>query len=157
MAKQKPKSKKKTAKAKSALALAAAMPGPTILGAPRMEVVDYIGWGNMIKEWSRKPATAPKTLQELKDQCQQAGVGLTVPNYITKLQVVVQADDTFVLRLPPATRIAETEVALQQGGLYPIPGFYNNRYGAILNIPQTQQKLDFHAQRIGDYIIRLTA
>jgi hypothetical protein len=157
MAKQKSTTKKKTGKAKSALALGTAMPGPTILDAPRMEVVDYIGWGNLIKGWSRNPATAPKDLQGLIDQCEEAGVGLTLPSYITKLQLVVQADDTFVLRLPPANRIAETETALQQGGLYPIPSFYNNRYGVILNIPQLQDKLNFHAQRIGDYIIRLTA
>src|SRR5579862_3504629 len=117
MVDQKPKTEEQTGKAESALALGTAMPGPTKLDAPRMEVVDYIGWGNLIKGWSRKPATAPKDLQDLIDQCEKAGVGLSMPNYITKLQVVVQADDTFVLRLPPATKIAETETALQQGGL----------------------------------------
>lgn len=157
MANEETKANEKTADAEPALALGSAMPGPTILDEARMEVVDYIGWGNLIKGWSRNPATAPTTLQGLVDQCEKAGVGLSLPSYITKLQLVVQADDTFILRLPPANRIAETETALKQGGLYPIPGFYNNRYGVILNIPEHQDKLDFHAQRIGDYIIRLTA
>jgi hypothetical protein len=143
-------------KAKSALQLGKKMPGMTILEIPRMEVVDYIRWGNLIKAWARDPGSAPQTLQNLMDQCSAAGVGLTVPAHVTKLQVIVQADDTFVLRLPPAKKISESEDALQRGGLYPIPRFYNDRYGAILNIAQ-DQKLDFHAQRIGDYTIRLTA
>jgi hypothetical protein len=155
MAKDKGKYKK-TGRAKSALPLGPAMPGMTIFDIPRMDVDDYIGWGNLIKGWSSDPTTAPKDLQDLINQCETAGVGLTVPPYVTKLQVIVQAEDTFVLRLPPWKKIKESEDALARGGLYPIPRFYNERYGFTLNIPQNQ-KLDFHAQRIGDYIIRLTA
>lgn len=155
MAKDKGK-RKKTGKAKPALRLGKAMPGMALFDIPRMDVVDYIAWGNLIKSWSRDPTSAPKDLQDLMDQCQTAGVGLMVPPYVTKLQVIVQKEDTFVLRLPPWPKIKESEDAMAGGGLYPIPRFYNDRYGAILNIPQ-DQKLDFHAQRIGDYIIRLTA
>lgn len=150
------KQKRMTGKAKRALPLGKAMPGRTIIDPTRMEVVDYVGWGNMIKGWSRNPATAPKTLQELKDQCQQAGVGLTVPSHITTMRVIEQAENEFILRLPPAINIKESEDALRQGGLYPVPSFYNDRYGVILNIPSVKEKLDFHAQRIGDYIIRKT-
>lgn len=157
MAKQKAKAKKKTVKAKSALALGAAMPGPALPDAPRMEVVDYIKWGNLIKKWSRNTATAPKNLQDFVTQCAKAGVGLSMPSSVTKIQVIIQKDNEFILRIPPANAIKETEDALKAGGLYPIPRFYEQRFGSILNIQGFQQKLDFHAQRIGDYIIRKTA
>ena len=155
MAKQKPKTKKKSGKAKlAALPLGKMMPGLTTMDVPRMDVVDYVGWGNLIKGWSRNPATAPKDLQDLIDQCKD--VGLTVPSYVTKLQVIVQTEDTFILRLPPWKKIEESEKKLAQGGLYPIPRFYNDAYGVTLNIAD-KEKLNFHARRIGDYIIRLTA
>lgn len=153
---QKTTKKGKTAKAKSALPLGPAMPGPAMPQSPRMDVVDYIKWGNLIKSWSRKPKTAPKNLQDFKDQCQKAGVGLSMPDSVTAIQVIVQKDNEFILRIPPAKAIKETEDALKAGGLYPIPNFYNQRFGSILQIKGKKENLDFHAQRIGDYIIRKT-
>src|SRR5262249_32913075 len=135
MAKSTSKTKKR-GKAKSALRLGKMMPGRTIMDVPRMEVVDYVGWGKLIKGWSKNPSTAPTDLQDLISQCAHAGVGLTVPSYVTKLQVIVQDEDTFVLRLPPWPKIKESEDKLKAGGLYPIPHFYNDRYGVILDIPQ---------------------
>jgi hypothetical protein len=176
MAKRKSTTKKtkKIGKAKSALPLRKT-PTMTVFDIPRMDVGNYVAWGNLIKSWSRDPTTAPWAdgrttvlpngdLQKLKDQCAAAGVGLTVPPYVTKVLVIEQDEDTFVLRLPPAKKIKESEDVLGRGGLYPIPQFYNDAYSKSLNIPNVtlgveplQAKLDFHAQRIGDYIIRLTA
>lgn len=144
-------------KADAGLALGKAMPGPAALEESRMEVVDYVKWGNLIKKWSRNPETAPKDLQDFAFQCSQAGVGLSMPPSITEIKVIVQKDNEFVLRLPPPNAIKATEEALKAGGLYPIPHFYNQRFGAILNVDTEKEKMDFHAQRIGDYIIRKTA
>ncbi|WP_428675110.1 hypothetical protein [Reyranella sp.] len=157
MPKQEPTTKGETAKAEPALALGPAMPGPAMPQSPRMDVVDYIKWGNLIKSWSRNPESVPKDIQDFKDQCQAAGVGLSMPNSFTEMRVILQKDNEFILRIPPANAIKETEVALEAGGLYPVPNFYNQRFGSILNIQGKKESLDFHAQRIGDYIIRLTA
>jgi len=156
MPKQEPTTKQETAKAESALTLGPAMPGPAMTRSPRMDVVDYVKWGNLIKSWSRNPETAPKGLQDFKDQCQAAGVGLSMPSSVTEIRVIIQKDNEFVLRIPPANAVKETEDALEAGGLYPIPHFYEQRFGSILNIQGKKEKLDFHAQRIGDYIIRKT-
>ena len=145
-----------TANAEAGLPLGQAMPGPAMLEESRMEVVDYIKWGNLIKKWSRNPETAPKNLQDFAVQCAHAGVGLSMPPSITEIKVIVQKDNEFILRLPPANAIQATEDALRAGGLYPIPHFYNQRFGAILNIQGEKERMDFHAQRIGDYIIRKT-
>lgn len=171
------KSKTKTMKARKtrttgvatlAVRLAAEMPPRTTFERPRMDVLDYVKWGNLIKKWCNDPTTAPwkdtltpspygeGDMQKLKDQCLAAGVGLVVPDDIKKVMIVVQADDTFILRLPPRERIQESEAALRQGGLYPIPRFYDDAYGLVLKVP-ADQMLDFHAERIGDYVIRLTA
>lgn len=139
------------------LVLGKAMPGPAKVEESRMEVVDYIKWGNLIKKWSRNPETAPKDLQDFAVQCAEAGVGLSMPPSITEIKVIVQKDNEFILRLPPPNAIQATEDALKAGGLYPIPHFYNQRFGAILHIETDREMMDFHAQRIGDYIIRKTA
>jgi hypothetical protein len=181
MAKRKAKTKK-IGKAKSARQLRSAMPPVVTFDPPRMEVDDYVAWGNLIKSWSKNPKTAPwknpttpppdygdGDLDELINQCRTAKVGLFVPPGVTKVMIIRQDVDTFILRLPPKPRIEESEKKLKQGGSYPIPQFYNEAYAKSLNIPvrdvglnfpdddDGKAKLEFHAQRIGDYIIRLTA
>jgi hypothetical protein len=156
MAKSKQK-KKKISKAGSGRWLGAAMPERVMFDAPRMEVVDYLKWGNLIKSWSRDPTTAPKNLQDFVNQCEAAGVGLSMPASVTGMQVIVQKENEFILRLPPASSIEETEDLLRKGGLYPIPRFYDDAYGVPLRIDGVQPNLNFHARRIGDYSIRKTA
>jgi hypothetical protein len=133
------------------------MPERLMFDVPRMEVVDYLKWGNLIKSWSRDPTTAPKDLQGFVTQCETAGVGLSMPATVTAIRVIVQQENEFILRLPPASSIKETEDLLQKGGLYPIPRFYDDAYGVLLKIDGVQANLNFHARRIGDYSIRKTA
>lgn len=120
----------------------------------RPEVADYITWGNLIKKWAKGEKAPPATLADLLAQCAAANVGMMMPPYVDALHVVQQPKNVFVLRLPPGDLIAESEVALKAGGLYPIPPFYNDRYHTELNIPKDEM-LNFHAQRTGDYVIRL--
>lgn len=156
MAKHKAKTKKKTGTALATVPLGPEMPRMTTFDVPRMDVANYVAWGNLIKDWAKGNKPAPVDIKDLMKQCLDAGVGLSVPDYIRKLCVIRQADDTFILRLPPKKKIEESEAALQQGGLYPIPAFYTEAYGIQLKIKDTEM-LNFHAKRIGDYIIRLTA
>lgn len=120
----------------------------------RPDVADYIAWGNLIKKWARDKDSRPATLDDLLAQCNAAGVGMMMPPHIKDIHVVQKDKDIFVLRLPPADLIAESEEALKAGGPYPIPPFYNQRYHKMLDVPKAEM-LDFHAQRTGDYVIRL--
>jgi len=121
---------------------------------PRPEVADYIAWGNLIKRWAKGEQAVPQNLNDLLDQCTAANVGMMMPAFVTDLHVVQQPKNVFVLRLPPADLVTQSEQALEAGAAYAIPPFYNERYHTELNVPQ-DQKLNFHAQRTGDYVIRL--
>jgi hypothetical protein len=120
----------------------------------RPEVTDYIAWGNLVKSWAKGNKPSPTSLDDLLSQCTAANVGMLMPDYVDTLFVLQKPKNVFVLRLPPGDLIQESENALNAGGLYPIPQFYNDRYHAVLDVPQPQM-LDFHAQRTGDYVIRL--
>jgi hypothetical protein len=121
---------------------------------PRPEVANYIAWGNLIKRWAKGEQPVPTSLPDLLNQCAAANVGMMMPPFVTDIAVVQQPKNVFVLRLPPGDLVKQSEDALKAGGAYTIPGFYDQRYHTTLNIPQ-DQKLDFHAQRTGDYVIRL--
>lgn len=120
----------------------------------RPEVVDYVAWGQLVKKWAKGEMSLPTTLAEMLAECAAANVGMMMPPYINDLHVVQKPKETFVLRLPPGDLIAQSEQALSNGGLYPIPRFYNDRYDKILKVPQDEM-LNFHSQRTGDYVIRL--
>jgi len=120
----------------------------------RPEVTDYVAWGNLVKSWAKGDKPLPTTLANFISQCDNADVGMLMPNYINDLFVLQKPKTVFVLRLPPKDLVQESENALNAGGLYPIPQFYNDRYGSVLNVPQAEM-LNFHPQRTGDYVIRL--
>lgn len=122
----------------------------------RPTVANYVLWGNLIKHWSKNEQDRPADgdLESFKKKCFDAQVGLKMPTYITKFRVVAEGMDTFVLRLPSAQLIKESEEFLGTGGVYPIPDFYNLRYHSTLTIPEGKM-MDFHAERIGDYTISL--
>ena len=122
--------------------------------AMRPEVTDYVAWGNLVKSWAKGDKPLPTTLANFISQCDNADVGMLMPAYINDLFVLQKPKTVFVLRLPPKDLVQESENALNAGGLYPIPQFYNDRYGSVLNVPQAEM-LNFHAQRTGDYVIRL--
>jgi hypothetical protein len=121
----------------------------------RPTVGDPVAWGNLVKSWAKGTKAVPATLAELLSQCNDADVGMTMPSYVNDLHVVEKKPKSvFVLKLPPKELVEESEKFLKDGGDYVIPQFYNDRYDAELDIPQAQ-KLNFHAERTGDYTIGL--
>lgn len=124
----------------------------------RPKVTDPIAWGNLVKSWAKGDKPVPKTLEDFLSQCTAANVGLTLPSYVDAfLPLPQQPKNIFVLRLPPKELIEESEDYLNKGGKYLIPKFYDDRYdqsGVPLDVEQ-DQKLDFHAERTGDYTIGL--
>lgn len=121
---------------------------------PRPTVTDHLAWGTLVKSWATGKKPVPATLADLVNQCAAASVGLTMPAHVNKLVVVQEPVTTFVLRLAPKEMIEASEKFLNEGGDYLIPKFYNKRYDAVLKVPQ-DEKLNFHAERSGDYTIGL--
>jgi hypothetical protein len=132
----------------------------------RFWVNDDIKWGKLVKSWATgknyfdpaKPAPAlPRTLGELKAQCDTHGVGVTIPASLKGLAFMQYSADVLAIKLPPKSMVEESEAEFAQGGAYQIPAFYNTFYaqsGSPLNLTTKDQKMDFHAARIGDYSVR---
>jgi hypothetical protein len=127
----------------------------------RVTVGDLKRWGMLVKSWSTgrnyfNPATPPppipRTLQELQDTCRQAGIPINIPATVTKLSIVQYAPDTLTVRLPPKEFVEASENSFVEGTAdYIIPEFYKT---FIEDPPTTKQgKLDFHAQRLGEYTV----
>jgi len=128
----------------------------------RIMIGDDLRWGKLVKSWATGksylgPGTSappvPRTVKDLKDQCKEFGIEITIPASITALAVMQYSGETLALRLPPKSLVEATEKELgKPNSVYPMPPFYDAVYGKT--VPPTADKLDLHACRIGDYVIR---
>ena len=144
-----------------------AKPGKAEVAPPdRMRVTNWERWGDLVKAWTtgrphratKKKYEVPRTLEELKKQCKDAGVGLNLPDFVTDLVVYTHQKSTMVLRLPPADLVAESEKKLKAGATYLLPTFYADALGvsgALPHFADDKALMDFHASRIGDYTLSM--
>lgn len=130
----------------------------------RMRVSNMERWGKLVKTWATgenrledgRQYPIPRTLDEFKQQCANAQVGLYVPDRITAMAVVTYDEHTMVLRIPPAALIRESEAHLETGG-YMLDAFYAEAFGRDqetwpqLDTPEARKA--FNDRRIGDYTI----
>jgi hypothetical protein len=114
---------------------------------------DYVKWGNLVKAWSRGTTPRPTTVAQFRDQCNDADIGISIPEYVGDVEFVQREKETLLIRLPPADMIEDAERQLEKSP-YALPRFYKERFNVDLHVPM-QQRLDFQAQRIGDYTITL--
>jgi hypothetical protein len=114
---------------------------------------DYVKWGNLVKAWSRGTTPRPTTVTEFRNQCNDADIGISIPDYVGDVEFVQRDKETLLIRLPPADMIEDAEKQLEKSP-YALPRFYKERFNVDLHVPM-QQRLDFQAQRIGDYTITL--
>ena len=136
--------------------------------ALRFEIENWENWGKLVKSWAtgrnyfgtafagndpKQAPPHPKTLAELKQQCDWANVGITVDKSVVGL-VLVQSDDTTLLvRLPPRALIEEVEESIQKDHKnYPLPSFYNEFWGTGPGLTQGNV-MKFHAQSLGNYSV----
>jgi hypothetical protein len=97
----------------------------------------------------------PTTLAEFKQQCIDAQVGVTIPDYITSIVVAQASKEVMFIKLPPKEMIEDSEKTLATEP-YTLPPFYKNVFGTDPNIGTAlDAKLTFHAFRIGDYTISI--
>jgi hypothetical protein len=142
----------------------------------RFGITNFEKWGNLVKTWATgvnklgdgNPVSdypIPTDLLQFTAQCVKAGVGATIPPYVTHVkfvqagiqgQQVVDAPTiaTLLFRLPPKELVEDSEAMLIGGASYTIPGFYNRIFGqpAGPTIPtDVAGIMKLHAERIGDY------
>jgi hypothetical protein len=129
-----------------------------------IEISDHVLWGKLVKSWAtgenyvnpgQAPFPLPRNLAELHKQT--TGIGLTVklPPSNTGLAFVQYSPEVATIKLPPKAMIEATESEITQPtGAYRIPKFYDDFYGKNLVISDADERMNFHAARIGDYSIR---
>jgi hypothetical protein len=120
-------------------------------------------WGKLVKSWATgvnhvvpgQPAPkVPETLDQLKAQCRDAGIGITIPSFITGLEVVRMPKDKVVLRIPAKELVEGIEADLKSpSARYPIPQYYDDAYGMSLNVPTPDERVKLQICRIGEYSI----
>jgi|KBSSwiS6_1023812.scaffolds.fasta_scaffold12659_2 hypothetical protein len=120
----------------------------------RLRVANMENWGNLVKAWAKGEKPRPTTLDEFRDQCGLADVGMHVPAYVTAVQFAqAPGKETLLLRLPTDELVRDSEQMLQQQVIgYTIPDFYNRIFDRQTgpSIPPTDV-MRVHAERIGDY------
>jgi hypothetical protein len=133
---------------------------------PRVTVQNYENWGNLVKTWAtgtnRFPndfqggvPAIPLSLDELRDQCAWAQVGIDIPPRVKGVQFIQSNEETLLIRLPPKAMLEDGEASIRQNpNTYPLPQFYKAKYGgADPTISNVDDALKFHASRIGEYTI----
>jgi len=113
---------------------------------------DYVAVGKLIVEWAKKPASAPKTMEEFRVAVEPY---MTIDEKYTRFKVVQADNETdsgleFILRLPPAGQVKESEDRLKTapaGTVYPLPTLYAELAG-------NDEPLDAFYGRVADYTMR---
>jgi hypothetical protein len=124
-------------------------------------------WGLLVKSWATgknyltptdPPIPMPHTFAEFEDLCNnKLNLGLQLEGF--KAIVFVQPSMACItIRLPPKEIVEANEEGFSGTGTYELPDFYNQVYGRLPNIGDTKEdKMRFHALRIGDYTISMCA
>lgn len=115
----------------------------------QVKLANYGAFGEKVKAWAKGKDAVPQDLAALKEQLAAAQVGVTVPDYITKVKFVQADDDTWIIRLPGKNYLEAAEQRLQDVD-YTLPTFYERVFQAK---PQVEDKMKFQAERIADYTI----
>ena len=118
-------------------------------GEPRFDL-----WGALVKRWAKGEQPHPKTVDELMQQCKEAGVLIKIPDRYHKNPVkFAQADEnTVLIRLPPAELVKESEQILKvESNGYRLPPFYKRIFQNVNPVIPVADRLKVHNERIGDY------
>ncbi len=124
------------------------------LKTDRVYINNPTAWGELVKLWVKGKQT-PRTLDELRQQCKDQGLTISIPAYVTGVMFTQAPKEVLFIRLPPQELVEDTEKALKKGASYELPDFYAKRFTGPLVLPDDDAKLAFHAERIGDYTITL--
>ena len=60
---------------------------------------DYVKWGNLVKAWSRGTRPRPTTVSEFRDQCNDADIGISIPDYVGDVEFVQRDKETLKIEV----------------------------------------------------------
>ena len=118
-------------------------------GEPRFDL-----WGALVKQWAKREAPLPKTVDDLIRQCKAAGVNIEVPKryHANPVQFAQADENTILIRLPPDVLLKDSEERLsQEDSTYALPPFYKRIFQNVNPVIRQNEKLKVHNERIGDY------
>ena len=120
------------------------------MSVPRINILNYQALGQKMIQWAKDPTTRPRDLIEFETQL--AGIlQFPLPSYIKSLLIVQNTKDLLLIRLPPAELVDDTLTSVAQGGLYPLPSFYEDRL--VRETADTKNNKAFFEFRVGDYTL----
>lgn len=115
-------------------------------------LADYVAIGKLIVGWAKNPGSAPTTMAEFRSQVEPF---MTIDTKYTRFRIEQADSETsagleFVLRLPPAGQVSESEERVASalpGQGYPLPNLYTELAGHDV-------ALDAFYGRVADYTMR---
>lgn len=129
------------------------------MAGTRVKINSPVQWGKLIKSWATGRSyfgagtpvpPMPRTIEELKAQCAAANINIEIPPHVTGLAILQYSPETLSIRLPPKALVDESEALLKTQD-YGLPQFYQDFFK---HKPKTEQeRLDFHACRLGEYSV----
>lgn len=118
-------------------------------------ITNHEAFGKKVKAWAKGEDQIPETVEELKAQLDAAGVGVSIPDWVKRVKILVPDDETVVVRLIPKRLLEQSEREIVDGdGEYPLPGFYERVFGTK---PTIHDKKALQSARIADYTISMCA
>ena len=129
---------------------------------PRKVFPRYVEVGRVIYEWATGQRPHPKSMEEVREALGD-GDNIFIPENMKNVEVVQGEDDdpestTFILRLPPANQVSESQQQTSQAGRepYPTPLLYDFLIGlgALDDEGKPAKTEDVMYARIADYTMR---
>jgi hypothetical protein len=124
----------------------------------RIADADRVSWGHLVKGWIKGQVPRPETIEQLRDQCQERGISVNVPDYLKGLVFLQTDKSVLAIRLPPKELVECSEHNIVERDMgYPLPSFYERFFSSPTTNPELgrEDKLDLHAARIGEYTVNL--
>ena len=117
---------------------------------------DRVPWGHLVKGWIKGHVARPETIEQLKAQCQERGISISIPDYIDSIAFMQREKNVLTVRLPAKELVESGEANIVEREVgYPLPSFYEQFFcspTANTNLSR-EQKLDLHAARVGEYTV----
>ena len=118
-------------------------------------------FGRLIRDWSElretDPGSLPTDIDEFKQECSTAGVGLNLPSgsAVTKVVFVDPAGENEIRVVLSHTKDLDNPLPAGPDGGYPLARYYDSAYKyddrEKLDDMTPQNKDTFRAMRIGEY------
>ena len=127
-----------------------------ILERFRIADADRFAWGHLVKGWIKGHIARPDTLDDLRAQCREHGISISIPDYIKSIAFMQKDKSVLTIRLPAKELVESGEANIVEREIgYPLPSFYEQFFSSpTANVKLSrEQKLELHAARVGEYTV----